>query len=360
MAAHRIPSFVSVILFGLLVASVDAFDTSTAGWAYVACTKEPANGRLLNGYSFTSASLTVENCISTCESRGFTFAGLEYANECHCGTGYSAPALAATETDCSMPCAGKASEMCGGWYRLSVYSSESTSGSNNLVLPPYWSKISKCVIEASSGRTLSGTSWIDPGMTVEKCANFCDTNGFSYAGLEYANECYCDNRISLANGGGVNANSDSECNMPCAGNSAEVCGAGFRITLYTKGNATVTPLPAGWSPSMCAIDNPSRVLTGHQSTETALTPASCINKCAGLSFSLSGVENGNECYCGNILTNNPVGARDNQCGTPCSGDASQNCGGSYRINIYQKASGPCWLATIAHCTATECRSPIGS
>ncbi|KAJ6511476.1 WSC domain-containing protein, partial [Mycena vitilis] len=339
MAPRQTPSFVSVLLLGLLATSVEASNlTSTTGWAYVACTKEPDNGRLLTGYTFTSAFLTVESCISTCTSRGFTFAGLEYANECYCGTGYSAPALAAPETDCSMSCAGNTSEKCGGGYRLSVYSSEPASGSNNLVLPPYWSKVSKCVIEASSGRTLSGTSWIDSGMTVERCVNFCDNNGFAYAGLEYANECYCDNRISLANGGGVNANSDSECSMPCAGNSAEVCGAGYRITLFTKGNATVavTPLPAGWSQSMCAVDNPSRVLIGYQSTETALTPASCINKCVGLGFSLSGVENGNECYCGNILTNNPVGARDNQCDTPCGGDASQNCGGSYRMNIYQK------------------------
>jgi hypothetical protein len=108
--------------------------------------------------------------------------------------------------------------------------------------------------------------------------------------------------------------------------------------MYTKGNATAAALPAGWSPSMCAVDNPSRILTGHQSTETALTPASCITTCAGLGFALSGVENGNECYCGNILTNNPVGARDKECATPCSGDASQNCGGGFRMAVYQRVS----------------------
>ncbi|KAF7342070.1 putative fungistatic metabolite [Mycena venus] len=323
--------------------------TLPTGWSYIACTQEPSNGRLLTGYSFTSASLTVESCISTCKSRGFSYAGMEYANECYCGTGYAVPAVKAPETECSMACAGSTSEKCGAGYRLSVYSSEPASNSN-LILPAFWSKTSKCIIEASTGRTLSGNSLVDGGMTVEKCVNLCDSTGFIYAGLEFANECYCDNTISLANGGGVPANSANECNMPCAGNSAEICGAGFRITMYTKGNSTSAALPAGWSPSMCAVDNPSRVLTGHQSTETALTPASCITKCAGLGFTLSGVENGNECYCGNILTNNPVGARDSQCSTPCAGDASQNCGGGYRMMIYQKdaaaPSGPnAWKLT---------------
>ncbi|KAJ6481817.1 hypothetical protein C8R45DRAFT_312764 [Mycena sanguinolenta] len=129
--------------------------------------------------------------------------------------------------------------------------------------------------------------------------------------------------------------------MNCVGNSAQICGGGYRITLFAKVNAPATPLPAGWSPSMCAVDNPSRVLTGHQSTETALTPASCIKKCSGLRFSLSGVENGNECFCGNTLINNPIEARDDHCSTPCSGNATQNYGGSWRImNFQQDAAAP--------------------
>jgi hypothetical protein len=83
---------------------------------------------------------------------------MEYANECYCGTGYSSPAVTAPQNDCSMACAGQASEMCGAGYRLSIYSSEPASGSNsNLVLPAFWSKTSRCIIEASSGRTLSGS-----------------------------------------------------------------------------------------------------------------------------------------------------------------------------------------------------------
>ncbi|KAJ7481720.1 glyoxal oxidase N-terminus-domain-containing protein [Mycena latifolia] len=317
--------------------------TLPTGWAYVGCTKEPSTGRLLTAYSFTSSSLTVETCISTCQSRGWIYAGVEYGNECYCGNGYATTAVSANEKDCSMPCAGKSSEICGAGYRLSVYSSDPSPGTTSLILPAYWSKTPQCITEASTGRALSGNSQIDGGMTVEKCVSLCDSTGFSFAGLQYKNECYCDNSISTANGGGVAANAN-DCSMPCAGNSAEICGAGYRISLYTKTAPAAAALPAGWSPSMCAVDNAARVLTGYKGADKALTPTSCITKCASLNFTLSGVENGNECYCGNILTNNPVGARDVQCNVPCSGDASQNCGGSYRMMIYQKmpdtASGP--------------------
>ncbi|KAJ6618724.1 WSC domain-containing protein, partial [Mycena sp. CBHHK59/15] len=146
-------------------------------------------------------------------------------------------------------------------------------------------------------------------------------------------ECYCANGYASSP---VKA-AETDCNMNCAGNSLQTCGAGYRLSLYTKTPPAGATLPSGWSPSMCAIDNSARVLTGYQGTDAALTPASCISKCAGLGFSLSGVENGNECYCGNFLTNSPIGARDVQCGTPCSGDVSQNCGGGYRIMVYQKA-----------------------
>lgn len=138
------------------------------------------------GYSFTSASLTVESCVSTCKSRGFTYAGLEYADECYCGTGYAVSPVTAPESDCSMACAGNSTEKCGSGYRLSVYSSEAVSASNTLVLPIYWGKNSSCIVEASTGRTLSGNSLIDSGMTVEKCVSLCDSNGFIYAGLEFA------------------------------------------------------------------------------------------------------------------------------------------------------------------------------
>ena len=95
-------------------------------------------------------------------------------------------------------------------------------------------------------------------MTVENCVNFCNTQNFVYAGVEYGQECCkwyfnfarcpiffpfsviliiwpgisdCGNVIS--NGGA--AALDSGCNFPCNGNTNETCGAGNRLDLYWSG-----------------------------------------------------------------------------------------------------------------------------
>ncbi|KAJ7057174.1 WSC domain-containing protein, partial [Mycena amicta] len=321
-------------------ANVTVVPVLPSGWSYTGCVSEPSSGRTLSNYSFVDGGMTIDKCVATCNSKGFHIAGAEYADECYCSDAFQATALgggaAAPASDCNMPCAGESTQTCGAGNRLSIYSANQTTTTTPTgpTLPTGWAYVS--CMQDGNARLLNGYTFSNSSMTVESCIGTCKARGFIYAGIENANECWCDNTISTANGGGVAAGSASECNMACAGNSNEICGAGFRISLYTKTVSNITALPTGWSPSMCAIDNNSRVLVGYQATDTALTPASCINKCASLSYVLAGVENGQECYCANILTNNPMGARDDQCNVPCAGDSSQNCGGGWRVMIYQK------------------------
>lgn len=59
-------------------------------------------------------------------------------------------------------------------------------------------------------------------LSIESCIQTCTSMGNTAAGMEYANECSCDNQLSNA----AKKTADSECNMACAGNSNEKCGAG--------------------------------------------------------------------------------------------------------------------------------------
>lgn len=79
-------------------------------------------------------------------------------------------------------------------------------------------------------RTLKGKSQSNDAMSVENCIDFCKTNGFSYAGLEYGRECYCDNSVlaSKAPKAGVMGN----CMMPCAGDAGEYCGGAAALSIY--------------------------------------------------------------------------------------------------------------------------------
>lgn len=69
-------------------------------------------------------------------------------------------------------------------------------------------------------------------MTVETCVDFCSGKGFSVAGMEFGNECYCANSIPADSAPvpGYMGN----CMMPCAGDAGEYCGGGGTISLYQK------------------------------------------------------------------------------------------------------------------------------
>ncbi|KAM0309892.1 hypothetical protein ACHAO8_008647 [Botrytis cinerea] len=82
-------------------------------------------------------------------------------------------------------------------------------------------------------RTLQGDSLQDnTGMTVEKCIDFCNSKGFSIAGLEYSTQCFCDNKM-LAGRDPV-PGIIGGCTMPCSGNDQQICGDSGLLSLYKK------------------------------------------------------------------------------------------------------------------------------
>ncbi len=107
-------------------------------------------------------------------------------------------------------------------------------------------------------------------MTVPLCLGFCQTNGYAFAGVEYTRsvtqrfslpqeveflilgeyeaddmgirECYCAPYLSALS----NHLPDSRCNLPCEGNSSQLCGGSLTLSVYqakssTKGAAIKGP-----------------------------------------------------------------------------------------------------------------------
>jgi hypothetical protein len=60
------------------------------------------------------------SCTQKCFSLGFTYAGVEYGNECYCGTGLVSDISTANVADCDMPCAGDTTITCGAGWRMQV------------------------------------------------------------------------------------------------------------------------------------------------------------------------------------------------------------------------------------------------
>ncbi|KAI5811394.1 WSC-domain-containing protein [Peziza echinospora] len=93
--------------------------TVPAGWVAKGCHIDPVDPRALPEWGYWHEKIYTSGCITHCESRGFKFAGTEYAGQCFCGNEFKeSPAPAA---ECDMKCEGDAKQTCGGPARLTVY-----------------------------------------------------------------------------------------------------------------------------------------------------------------------------------------------------------------------------------------------
>ncbi|EJF58364.1 WSC-domain-containing protein [Dichomitus squalens LYAD-421 SS1] len=110
-------------------------------------------------------------------------------------------------------------------------------------IPTGWTELG-CIAEGTSGRALTGASTTSPNMTRAVCAGFCASRGFSLAGAEYSDECYCDNE--MRNGATMDLVTWNECTNHCAGNINEICGGPQRLTFMIASNvaSSATPSPA--------------------------------------------------------------------------------------------------------------------
>ncbi|KAK3679133.1 hypothetical protein LTR78_000693 [Recurvomyces mirabilis] len=346
------------------------------GWYSQGCWNDTVGDRTLNHQQYGLPSMTVEVCTAACKKAGYTLAGMEYAGECYCDSApmnYGGPAIDGN-VGCNMACAGNANEMCGGPGRLNVYQFNSTGlpvvtttssapgttptggngGSTALPTPsssvnasaiaPF--KYQGCYTEGNGGRAFANQQPDNSTMTVESCISLCSSQGYTVAGMEYADQCFCDNFIRY----NASRVTDSQCNMGCAGNSGEMCGAGSILSVYSVGNLTdytdatilKTNLPGSWQYAGCLTDaDGTRSLAYQIVSQFNNTNEACLAQCQKFGYNAAGTEYGQQCFCGDIQNVINAGATirpDSECNMVCSNDTGKNgghyCGGPSRLSYY--------------------------
>ncbi|KAL8708971.1 MAG: hypothetical protein Q9220_006179 [cf. Caloplaca sp. 1 TL-2023] len=444
---------------------------SVPGFAYLGCYSEVQNGRALTDLANPIASnkVSVEACGTACSK--YTYFGVEYSGECYCGNTINAgSALVAgnspAATQCNMLCNANSTEYCGGPNRLNMYkksaaaatsssatassstssttstsmsgtvtssatttsatSSSTTSQSNSVSTTATTSSTSSqtsgptivpgnvnftytgCYTEASSGRALPNLVAANNSMTIEVCLSSCYQ--YQYAGVEYGQECWCGNTLASTS---VQAPAESQCNFKCPGDATELCGAGNRLTLYTRNPAvkpqakfaaanvdssttstsgtstsqtstssstssstSATTTQSGTSTTSLSTSSTSTTKTSTSSTSTlyptpsqtisSYTYAGCANAtsplalnalaktsqnmdvetcqayCTQNNYGLSGLQNGDTCYCGNGLQSysslidesSLASAAASKCNSPCAGNATEICGAQNYLSVW--------------------------
>ncbi|ETN45954.1 uncharacterized protein HMPREF1541_00136 [Cyphellophora europaea CBS 101466] len=332
-----------------------ATNAGPPGWGFVGC--------------YTDSNMTVANCVAVCAANGYTISGVEYSGECYCGNTFSNGGAPAPDglAGCNMICNGNSSEYCGGPNRLDVY----VLGARSIIAPD-WAPLG-CYTDSVTARTLSVGMPVPGGpanMTQENCQQACFASNYNISGVEYSQECYCDNQYR--NGGGPAADGTAGCNMNCNGNTDEVCGGPNRLNVFTyvgrspsatttsalaaastqSGVSTVqttssstapatTPtsaaqLPGNWTYRGCYIDNANgRILMNELPDNDALTIENCVQTCASQGMTVVGLEYSKQCFCGSSIINaGTLANADSDCAMTCSGNSSEVCGGSNRMSIF--------------------------
>ncbi|KAJ7229668.1 glyoxal oxidase N-terminus-domain-containing protein [Mycena haematopus] len=205
-------------------------------------------------------------------------------------------------------------------------------------LPGNWSSIG-CYTDDTAARTLTGSSFTDTAnMTVENCISFCNDQEFIFAGVEFMQECYCDN--FLENSGTTAPITD--CNLPCAGDSDESCGGANRLNIFWSGAEppappTIPPFIGKWESLGCYSDNvdgQGRALVDAVNVVGQVSLETCTAACFSAGMPFSGAEFADQCFCGSAIVNGGAPQSISSCNMACAGNSSEFCGGPNALTMY--------------------------
>ncbi|KAI1652615.1 WSC-domain-containing protein [Daldinia decipiens] len=331
-------------------------------FAFAGCAADSGSSRTLSGHSTVADNMTIEYCTSVCKSQGYPFAGLEYSRECYCGSSFGSTTIMNCSTTSQMICAGNATQWCGAPNLLAIWNDTSYSQSITTLLVDTTTinngsaTYMGCFSDpGGNNRALSSDSLFDTvAMTNEKCASYCKSKGYSLAGTEYSQECYCGN----VNTGALITDS-SQCDMKCKGDSHGFCGGSLKLSVWSLTQASPSQYqPATLQPTQTAsVQENAGVLRAANGTATylgcytdsasdgrtlakdfyysdSMTVDSCASYCQSKNYALFGVEYGGECYCGNSPKDSATVSTEEGCSIACKGNSTQICGGSSRVSVW--------------------------
>ncbi|KAL1123449.1 hypothetical protein AAG570_002529 [Ranatra chinensis] len=190
---------------------------------YMGCF-EDSSDRLLDGAREDSDALTPNSCIDFCYSRRFQLAGVEYGKECFCGDELKGK-VRQKDTDCDKQCSGDPTRVCGGNWRLGVYNTGLRLGEGDVQRLIYVG----CYVD-NPDRILDGSKVVSDLLTPVSCVTFCYRREFTFAGMEYRNECYCGDVMKYSN-----RTENEQCDMECAGDPTRNCGGPWLLSVYNTG-----------------------------------------------------------------------------------------------------------------------------
>ena len=340
---ETVPSFESQVCVGT-VPELTIINESSLTFesceTYIGCYVD-SNDRALNNGVFIIPSDTTENtldlCRNYCVSRGSTYFGLQYSDQCFCGDETFDRHGKAAELDCSAECKGPAQwYKCGAGWRNSVYRIDNFEScqSQKPALNIHESNYLGCFEERYYDRALPGDGGIlNSEDKISECSARCQLDGYSNFGIS-SNRCWCGSDYAKYGRSFRSSCRSCDAEGPCGNH-------GFNdvFEILYPGVAATPRLPdVSHHYVGCFQDKPVRALprrAGNIPADIDDEVAWCRDECRQIESLFFGIQFGRECYCGetyNLYSDRKV---PHYCDTPCVNDNSRTCGGGMHSDVYQ-------------------------
>ncbi|CAO1604760.1 hypothetical protein XANCAGTX0491_008300 [Xanthoria calcicola] len=282
--------------------------THTDSWKPLGCYKDGPLGKTISPYTnrYATDLMTIEICLDYCQSKGTSYAGIEYRRECYCGNALASDATS-NAGGCTLSCKGDANEICGGSLHMNVYQAISKADSP--------STTSLSLSSPSSAVTTTSNPSSSTSTTKSKTSFTSPSSIFATTTLSTLTTT---TRTPSSSSG---------------------------VTYITPTpSATATPTKGFYSLG-CYAEPPSptkKPLTRLLASDT-MSPDLCISALSSANnkmgatktYDVFGLEYGRECWAGEGLVKSQTSLTgDLACNVKCKGDASISCGGRGMYNYY--------------------------
>jgi hypothetical protein len=360
----------------------DFTDLTSDGWSYVGCGQDNYYSRILTGASTSQSSMTNDQCVKFCDGKGFSIAGTEYSKECYCGNSIpdvGAP-IAGLPGNCKMPCAGDATQMCGGSGPITLYKKcsgttcvnaiktpsqvtvPSTGGSSGGSSPSGGSAPSSSSAAASqpsqgspstgtpstgspsSGNPASGSPASGSSPSGNPSSGSPSTGNPS-SGNPPADSDDSDDDSDDSPPSSPPPSSSSPTKAPSSGSPATTSSAAA-ATIHPSANPNLaSPLPSnntaptGWAYAGCYVDSvfPRSLPVWSNFNGPKMTNGACMAFCEAKGQPYAGTEYAGQCFCGEGLTGSES-ADEEECSTTCTGASGEKCGGPGVLSLWVKST----------------------
>ncbi len=196
-----------------------------------------------------------------------------------------------------------------------------------------------CVIPPKSG--MLENHFVDDLMWIQKC--FSEASGHRFVALRNGTECWYGDVFSVDTSA---ITSLTSCMVPCAGDSLIGCGGSRgELLLYEWLPAASPRVPLSvttgsrtYGSPACYFHTQGTAALERVTMSSSMTLEACAGLAAAQNATYAGIENGNQCWYGNVLSEEGLTyehTTNNCLFTRCAGNSLEYCGSVSRILLYQ-------------------------